>query len=422
MTGNLIIHSAGELVTVGKKTARRGKEMSQIGVIADGAVKVTGGVITAVGTSSEIMSPTPPPEYTIIDARGRSVIPGFVDAHTHFVFGGYREKEFSWRLSGMRYTDILANGGGILDTVRATRETPSDALLALALERLDSMMAFGVTTVEGKSGYGLDLETELRVLEVMAEANRRHPVDVVPTFLGAHAVAPEYRGRTDDYIDFIITRMLPEVTRRGLAAFCDIFCEQGVFSVAQSRRLLTAARKKGLGLKLHADEMASLGGAELAVELGAVSADHLLSASETGIAGLAGSDTIATLLPATAFVLGEPFARAREMIDAGCAVALATDMNPGSSFTESIPLVAALAALKMQMTPEEILTALTLNGAAAVDRADRVGSIAAGKMGDILILEAPSIRFIPYHTGVNIVDTVIKNGTVIHQRKERAAQ
>lgn len=421
MNGNLIIHSASELVTVGGKSARRGKDMSQVGVISGGAVKITDGIISAVGTTAEIMSLPPAPEYSVIDAGGHSVLPGFVDSHTHFVFGGYRAEEFSWRLSGMRYMDILAKGGGILDTVRATRKTSSDVLLDLALARLDSMMAFGVTTVEGKSGYGLDLETELRVLEVMAEADRRHPVDVVPTFLGAHTVAPEYPEQADAYIDFIIARVLPEVTRRKLAVFCDIFCEQGVFSVPQSRRLLTAATAAGLGLKLHADEMASLGGAELAVELGAVSADHLLSASGAGIAGLAGSDTVATLLPATAFVLGEPYARAREMIDAGCAVALATDMNPGSSFTESIPLVAALAAVKMQMTPEEIVTALTLNGAAAVGLSHRVGSIAVGKQGDLLVLDAPSYRFIPYHTGVNIVKTVIKNGTVVHQRKERAA-
>jgi imidazolonepropionase len=317
----------------------------------------------------------------------------------------------------MRYMDILARGGGILDTVRATRETPTEALVDLALARLDSMLAFGVTTVEGKSGYGLDLETEIRLLEAMAEADRRHPIDVVPTFLGAHAVAPEFKGRPDDYIDFIIETVLPVVTGRKLAAFCDIFCEQGVFSVAQSRRLLAAAREAGLALKLHADEMAPLGGTELAVALEAVSADHLLSASTGAIAGLAASDTVATLLPATAFILGEPFARAREMIDQGCAVALATDMNPGSSFTESIPLVAALAALKMKMTPEEIVTALTLNAAAAVGRADRVGSIAVGKQGDLLVLGAPSIRFIPYHTGVNIVDTVIKNGNIVCRRE-----
>ena len=417
MNGNIIVHSAGELVTVGGGMARCGKEMGRVSALADGAVKITGGVIAAVGATADILKQPPPPDYTLIDAGGRSVIPGFVDAHTHFVFGGYRDEEFSWRLSGMRYMDILERGGGILETVRATRETSSEALLKLALARLDSMMAFGVTTVEGKSGYGLDLDTELRVLEVMAEANRRHPVDVVATFLGAHTVPPEYRGRTEAYIDFIITSVLPEVARRGLAAFCDVFCEKGVFSVAQSRKLLTAARKAGLGIKLHADEMAPLGGAELAAELGAVSADHLLSASAAGIAGLAAAGTVATLLPATAFILGEPFARAREMIEAGCAVALATDMNPGSSFTESIPLVSALAALKMKMTPEEILTALTLNGAAALSRAHRTGSIATGKMGDLLILGAPSIRFIPYHTGVNIVETVIKNGTIVYPRE-----
>jgi imidazolonepropionase len=271
----------------------------------------------------------------------------------------------------------------------------------------------GVTTVEGKSGYGLDLETEIKQLEVMAALNADHPVDIVSTFLGAHAVPPEYKGRSDDYIDFIIQEVLPLVTERRLAQCCDVFCERGVFTPEQSRRLLLEARRHGLQLKLHADEIASLGGAELAAELGALSADHLLQATNEGLDAMARAGVVATLLPATAFSLKEPYARAREMIRRGCAVALATDFNPGSSFTFSIPLIAALAALHLNLTPEEIVSALTINGAAALGRAQMVGSLDAGKAADVIVLAYPSYLFIAYHLGINIVEKVIKNGRVV---------
>jgi imidazolonepropionase len=276
------------------------------------------------------------------------------------------------------------------------------------------MLSFGVTTVEGKSGYGLDRETEIKQLEVMKVLDATHPIDIARTFLGAHAVPKEYRGDPDRYVDYLIRDVLPEIGRLNLAQFCDVFCEKGVFDLAQSRRLLDAARSFGLAPKLHADELTPLGGAELAAELGAVSADHLLYASEEGIARMAARDVVAVLLPATAFTLKEPYAPARSMIDRGCAVALATDFNPGSCFSESIPLIFALATLYMGMTPEEAVTACTLNGAAALGRAETIGSLDAGKQGDLIILEFPSYLFIPYHVGVNCVEKVVKRGKVVY--------
>jgi imidazolonepropionase len=275
------------------------------------------------------------------------------------------------------------------------------------------MLSFGVTTVEGKSGYGLDHDTEIKQLEAMEEIDNIHPIDVVRTFLGAHAIPENYKGKEDEFIEYMIDRVLPEVVNRNLAEFCDIFCEKNVFSLNQSRHLLLSAKEMGLKLKIHADEIVSLGGAELAAELGAVSADHLLQASDHGIHAMAGAGVVATLLPATAFSLKEPYARGRFIIDNDCPVALATDLNPGSCFTESIPLVFALATLYMDITTEEAVTALTLNGAAAIDRANTIGSIDVGKNGDVIILEFPSYKYIPYHIGVNTIEKVIKMGNLV---------
>jgi imidazolonepropionase len=421
MNGNLIIKNASELVTCSGFTAKRGRAMSELGIIADGAVVIEKGRISRVGPTTEVMTEIEASgrdisAFETIDASGKAVLPGFVDSHTHLVFGGDRAEEYAWRLKGDSYMDILQRGGGILSTVRATRSASREELTAAGLKRLDSMLAFGVTTVEGKSGYGLDRETEIKQLEVMAELNRRHPLEVVPTFMGAHAVPPEYKGREDDYIDFVLKEVVPEVAARRLAEFCDVFCEKNVFSIAQSRRLLTQAVQSGLKPKLHADEIVRLGGAELAAEVEAVSADHLLNASDEGLCAMAQAGVVATLLPATAFSLREPYARGRFMIDAGCAVALATDFNPGSCFSESIALVAALAALNMNLSPEEIVTALTINGAAALDRAHIIGSIDPGKQGDVIILENPSHRFIPYHLGVSTVEKVIKKGTLVFDK------
>lgn len=418
--GSIILKNASELLTVSGFEARKGEKMNDLGIIENGAVVVKDGIITHVGKTDDVLSEIGEAisGYEVIDCAGKTVMPGFVDSHTHFIFGGYRADEFSWRLRGDAYMDIMNRGGGIINSVRGTMEASLDELIELGKKRLDSMTMFGVTTVEGKSGYGLDLETEIKQLEAMKALQDMHSIDIVPTFLGAHAVPKDYKGREDEFIDLMIDEVMPVVVERDLAEFCDIFCEQNVFSVEQSRRLLNKAKEMGMKAKIHADEIVRLGGAELAAEVGAVSADHLLQASDEGIRQMAEAGVIATVLPGTAYSLKEPFARARDMIDMGAAVALATDFNPGSCFTESIPLIFSLATLKMGMTTEEAITALTLNGAAAVDRADKIGSIDAGKAGDIVIHEFPSYRFLPYHLGVSTVEKVIKNGRLIFDKTE----
>lgn len=408
----LIIKNASELVTCRGKAPKKGSDMSDIGIIYNGSVVIEDGIIIDVDEASNISSRYDESEYEIIDAAEKAVLPGFIDSHTHLIFGGYRADEFSWRLRGDTYMSIMERGGGITSSVRATRRTPLEEFVETGKKRLDKMMAFGVTTVEGKSGYGLDEETEIRQLEAMRILNESHPVDIAATFLGPHSVLPEWKGKEDEFIDYMI-EVMKKVRERNLAEFADIFCEKNVFSIEQSRRFLKSAKEMGLKLKIHADEIVRLGGAELAAELGAVSADHLLQASNEGIRMMAEKNVVATLLPATAFCLKEDYASARDIIDSGCAVALATDFNPGSCFTNSVPLVIALAAIQMKMSVEEIITALTINAASALARQDSIGSIEVGKKADIIILEFPSIHFLPYHAGVNIVETVIKNGVVV---------
>ena len=413
MSENLIIFNARIVTPIGF-SARKGEEMSQLQVIENGTVEVTKGIITYVGENRGEDRDGYYQHYWHYNARGHCLLPGFVDSHTHFVFGGERAEEFSWRLKGESYMSIMERGGGIVSTVKATRECSFIQLRSKAEGFLKQMSNMGVTTVEGKSGYGLDKETELLQLKVMRSLNNdeHKRVDIVSTFLGAHAVPEEYKGRTDEYLDFLISDVLPCVAKNELAEFCDVFCEQGVFSVEQSRRLLQAAKEYGLGLKLHADEIVPLGGAELAAELSAVSADHLLHASDTGIRAMRDAGTVATLLPLTAFALKEPYARGREMIDSGCAVALATDLNPGSCFSGSIPLTFALACIYMHLTIEEAITALTLNGAAALNRADSIGSIEVGKKGDFVVLNSDNYHFLPYYVGMNCVNTTIKEGVI----------
>ena len=414
MSENLIIFDA-RVVTPTGFAARKGAEMGELLVMDHATIEVTDGVITYVGPNRGENRDGYYRHYWHYNARGRCVLPGFVDSHTHFVFGGERAEEFSWRLKGESYMSIMERGGGIASTVKATRAFNYIRLRAKAEGFLKQMSAMGVTTVEGKSGYGLDKDTELMQLRIMRSLNgdEHRRVDVVPTFLGAHAVPPEYAGRTDDYIDFLIREVMPAVAEGGLAEFCDVFCEQGVFSVEQSRRLLLAARGMGFALKLHADEIVPLGGAGLAAELSATSADHLLHASDADIRAMAAQGVVATLLPLTAFALKEPYARGRAMIDAGCAVALATDLNPGSCFSGSIPLTFALACIYMQMSVEEAITALTLNGAAALNRAATIGSIEAGKKGDLVVLSTDNYHFLPYYIGMNCVIATVKEG-VIH--------
>lgn len=413
MSENLIIFDA-RVVTPTGFAARKGAEMGELLVMDHATIEVTDGVITYVGPNRGENRDGYYQHYWHYNARGRCVLPGFVDSHTHFVFGGERADEFSWRLKGESYMSIMERGGGIVSTVKATRASNFIRLRAKAEGFLKQMNAMGVTTVEGKSGYGLDKETELMQLRIMRSLNgdEHRRVDIVPTFLGAHAVPQEYAGRTDDYIDFLIREVMPCVAEAGLAEFCDVFCEQGVFSIEQSRRLLLAARGMGFNLKLHADEIVPLGGAGLAAELSATSADHLLHASDADICAMAEKGVVATLLPLTAFALKEPYARGRAMIDAGCAVALATDLNPGSCFSGSIPLTFALACIYMQMSIEEAITALTLNGAAALNRAGSIGSIEVGKKGDLVVLNTDNYHFLPYYIGMNCVIATIKEGVI----------
>ena len=414
---NLIIKNASQVVTCSGFAGKRGREMNDLHVIEGGTVVVTDGRISHVLRAGEPL-PVDEAGYTVIDATGKALLPGFVDPHTHFVFGGYREEEFSWRMRGDSYMEIMNRGGGIVNTTKATREASEDELFEVGRRRLDAMLRLGITTVEGKSGYGLDRDTEMKQLRVMRRLNVSHPADIVSTFMGAHATPAEWKGREDEFIDFNIREMFPLVAKEGLAEFADIFCEKNVFTIEQSRRYLQAAREQGFKLKIHADEIVQFGGAELAGELHCASADHLLQASDAGIRAMADAGVVATLLPLTAFSLRETFARGREMIDAGCMVALATDLNPGSSFSASVPLLFALACIYMKLSPEEAVTAFTINSAAAIDRADRIGSIDVGKQGDLVLLQFPSYKFLPYHVGMNIVDTVIKQGEVVVKNGE----
>ncbi|RXI47376.1 imidazolonepropionase [Clostridium tetani] len=414
--GNVIIKNASQVITCSGFEGKFGKDMNNINVIENASVVVEDSIIKEIGSLEDILKKYNEKHFEIVDALNKAVLPGFVDSHTHFVFGGFRAEEFSWRLNGESYMDIMNKGGGIVNSVRGTREATEDELYESAKKRLDSMIHFGVTTVEGKSGYGLDYETELKQLRVMDRLQKDHSIDICKTFMGAHATPEEYRGRNEEYINFIIEDVLPKVAEEKLAEFCDVFCEEGVFSVEESRKILLKAKELGMKIKLHADEIVQLGGAELAAELGATSADHLLHASDEGIKAMADKKVIATLLPTTAFCLKEPFARARMMIDKGGAVALGTDFNPGSGFTNSIPLMFALATIYMDMSIEEAISAMTINGAAAIGRAETIGSIDKGKKGDLVILEYPSYKFLPYNTGVNIVETVIKDGNIVYKK------
>lgn len=415
----MLIH-ASQIATPTGSEAKHGKDMCRITIINDGAVYIEDGIIKEVGETKEVLKNRNVTEgadgYLWIDASGHAVIPGFVDSHTHFVFGGYRLEEFFQRLSGAPYLEILGKGGGIQSTVKETQKAEADELYELGIKRLNDMLSMGVTTVEGKSGYGLDGKCEIKQLEVMKKLNDNSPVDITVTYLGAHAVPPEYRGRGSEYISNIIDVILPEIAAEKKAEFVDIFCEDGVFTIEESERLLKAAKSMGFGVKIHADEIVSLGGGELAAELSAVSADHLLMVSDKGIQALAESNTVATLLPCTAFCLNKPYAPARKLIDSGCAVALASDYNPGSCFTNSIPLLFSLAVITMGMKAEEALCGLTLNGAAAIARADSIGTLEAGKKADLLLLDYPDYRYLVYNTGKNIVDTVIKNGTIVYKK------
>lgn len=409
---SLLIRGAQQVVTPIGSEARRGAELSAIEVLSATVVRCEEDRIVFVGEESEHDGRFAAADE-ILETEGGCILPGFVDPHTHPVWAGSREDEFDRRLRGESYMDIARSGGGINSTVRATRAASEEDLLGDTLARLDRFLRHGTTTIEAKSGYGLDLETEMRMLEVIRRADLKHPVDLYPTCLAAHEVPPEHRADPEVWVRRLIDEIHPEIARRGLAEAVDVFCEEGVFDLDQTRRLLADAAALGWRIHLHADELTPLGGAELAVEMAALSADHLMCVTPEGIAALAQSDTVAVLLPGTSFFLRTEWAPARSLVDAGCAVALATDCNPGSSPTESLPMILALACLGMGMGVAEAITAVTLNAAAAIGRADELGSIETGKRADLVVLEAPNYHHIVYHYGVNPVRHVIKNGRVV---------
>lgn len=399
------------LATIKGQQGPRSKEaMSELGLIEDGSVWLEDGKIVAVGTTAELEEQYADrsADAKIIDANGQLVTPGLVDPHTHVAYGGSREGEFEKRLQGASYMDIMNAGGGIHATMRMTREATEEELVEQTTKRLDSFLEHGVTTVEGKSGYGMNLETELKQLKVMKRLNAEHPIDLVPTFMGAHAVPSEYKGKEDEFVDYLIEEMLPKAAE--LAEFNDVFCEKNVYTPEQSERILEAGKKYGLTPKIHADEIVSYGGAELAAKVGAISAEHLLKASDEGIQAMAETGVIACLLPATALYLREEAAEGRKMIDSGVAVAISTDCNPGSSPTVSMPLVMNLACISMRLTPSEALVAATYNAACAIKREDRVGSIEVGKQADIVLWKVKSYQELQYLFGVNHVQSVWKNG------------
>lgn len=384
---------------------------------------ISGFVLENAGRIVLVEKGEPPQHFVnfadeVIDARGKTIVPGFVDAHTHLVHGGSRENELAMKLSGKSYMEIHEAGGGILSTVRSTRTLSEKELTEKALRSLRVMLQHGTTTVEAKSGYGLDLETELKCLKVAKKLNELQPIQIISTYMGAHATPPEF-GDTDEYLDFVIERVLPEIKAQGIAEFVDAFCEKGIFSVEQTRRVLSEAKKLGFKLKVHADEIESFGGAELAAELGAISAEHLMAISEQGIEALAKSGTVAVVLPATSFFLMAPqYAPAKKMIESGVCVAIATDYNPGSSPTENIQQAMWNACFKMKLSPEQIFRGVTINAAKAICRERIVGSLEKGKQADLLVLNAPSLEYALYHFGVNSVRQVWKQGKKVHEVRD----
>jgi imidazolonepropionase len=406
---DLLITNANELLTIsGPKRPRIGKEMSNLKIIKNGAVAVKNKRIIGVGKTDTIRKKFKAEET--IDAKNKVVMPGFVDPHTHLIFAGSREDEFLMRLKGKSYMEILKKGGGILKTVRETRRASKKTLFDLTKERLDRMLKYGTTTVEIKSGYGLTTKDEIKILEVINDLKKRHPVDIIPTFLGAHAVPPEFDA--EKYVELIIEEMLPQVAKKNLAEFCDVFCEDNVFSVEQSKKILEEAKKLGMKLKMHADEIVRTGGAELAAEMKTISAEHLLQSSQDGMKELSKANVIAVLLPATSFCLRTNYADAMFMIKQKVPVALATDFNP-NCLCPSMQFVINLACVVMKMTPAEAIIASTINAAYAINRGNKVGSLEVGKKADILILDVYNHKLIPQYFGINLVEKLIKSGKII---------
>ena len=403
----LLIENIGMLATPVGTSARKGAEQGQIRILRNAWLLMEDGLIADLGTGE------PPQDVSQrFDVEGSLVTPGLVDAHTHLIFGSWRQNELGLKLHGVSYLEILAQGGGILSTVKATRAAEEEELFEKAWDALDEMLDLGVTTVEAKSGYGLDVETELKQLRVIRDLNEAHPIDLAATFLGAHAMPPEYKEDREGYLRLLCDTVIPKVAEEKLAEFCDVFCETGVFTAEESKRILEAGKRYGLIPKIHADEIDPIGGSQLTAEVGAISAEHLIVCPTEGIEAMAKAGTVACCLPATSFYLGSTYAPVRDMIRAGVPVALASDFNPGSCPSLNLQFVMNLGCLRYKMTPEEVLTAVTLNGAAAFGRADRIGSLEPGKQADLVIWDAPDLDYICYRMGSNLAGTVIKNGKV----------
>lgn len=419
---NLLIHHAAQVVTcAGEGKPKRGAAMRDVGLIEQGAIAVADGKILEVGTSRDLLQ-----KYTAetsLDASGKVVCPGFVDPHTHVVYAGNRLDEFEMRIQGASYLDIMAAGGGIVSTMQATRRASLEELVAVTRPRLDSMLRLGTTTVEIKTGYGLDTDSELKMLAAIAELDQTHPCDLIPTFMGAHAIPPEYKNQPEGYVAWVIEDMIPRVALlqklgRGWGGdkpfFIDVFCEQNAFSLAQSQRILAAGQQHGMKIKAHVDEFTNLGGVKMAVDLGATSVDHLDVSSPEDIQILANSETVGVVIPAVNFNLGSThFAPARAMIDAGVILALTTDINPGSAPCPSMPLVMAIACRYQKLLPAEALNASTLNAAYAIGMGEKIGSLEAGKQADLLILNTSDYRTLAYQFGDNLVERVIKQGKML---------
>ncbi|WP_335868948.1 imidazolonepropionase [Bacillus sp. 2205SS5-2] len=416
MQCDVLFTNIGQLILPKESTSPlKGEDMKTLTILHDAAIAIRNGIVCWIGSTNDIAMME---ANEIVDVKGRLVSPGLIDPHTHLVFGGSREEEMSLKQAGVPYLEILNRGGGIHSTVSATKATSEEELRRKGRFHLERSLSYGVTTLEAKSGYGLDRETELKQLRVIKQLQQESHSTIVATFLGAHAVPKEFKGKEDTFLDEMLS-LLDQIQDEELAQFVDIFCETGVFTPEQSKRFLQVAKNRGFSLKIHADEIDSLGGTELAVSLGAASADHLVAASDEGIRALAQSDTVAVLLPGTTFYLGkDAYARGREMIDAGAAVALATDFNPGSCVTENLQLIMSLAALKLKLSPEEIWNAVTINAACAIHQQHEAGVLAVGRKADLVIWEAKNYKYIPYHFGVNHTKTVYKEGKIVWEREK----
>lgn len=411
---DLVIKNAQELLTLSPLF----KDESGLGIIRNGAVAVKGAKIFWIGKAEELTG-----KFILkrdgleIDAGGKTLMPGLIDSHTHLVFAGSRENEFEQRTRGLSYLEIAERGGGILSTVEATRKASFDELFSLGKKRLDRMLSKGVTTLEAKSGYGLSLRDEVKILQVMKALQESHPIEIVPTFLGAHTIPREFRDARARYIDLVIEEMIPGIAQEGLAEFCDVFCEEKAFTLEESKKILDRGKRYGLKPKIHADQLSPGGGAELAAEIGAFSADHLEYVSREGIKKMAEKGVTAVLLPGASFFLSmKRYPPAREMIEEGVAVSLATDLNPGSSMTESLPLIMTMGCTMFKMSPKEVIQGTTIHAARSMGRQREIGSLEAGKQADLLLLDIPNYRYLPYHFGVDHAELVIKKGKVVFNR------